>query len=1200
MAQLSSDDPRLGWLGERVCLALGAEPDAYQYLLNEKNADGVAKERYLGCDLDGARYTLQKFFSEETKSGSAIFFFPCLEDVEEEIEVQEAVVVNNLIPAAEVPTAAGDGSTTPAASIDNNSNESVSMDDNVSGIDHQGDADSNGSPSIVLDVPGAAVPAQEDGAVPAASADGEQPAPNIDGEDNFSTASGNKEPLKPVMEMRTVIKKVTVTKRRVKVTMDQVPPYAHDNQQIYFLKQVDDEINNVTTLEKATEYGILSGDCLGSLELVLREVYAPLLDVELAEGVNNEAVRVTNGVRNELRSNMQRFESQISHAHNQVKGEIRLELPDVRVDEDHIKEASEDYETVTKIEAAVDEWCRQISTIIDTEGRKVQEGGGPLAEIEFWRARNTSLSGLYEQINMPQVQLFIRVLQKAETSNLPVFSYQFAELSKLHAEAKDNVKFLTTLERHFKNIVTGSFSTILDTLPSMMHAIRMVWIISRHYNTDERMVPLMERIALKIADKVETEVNIRTVLHKSPDLAKKAIEEAKLVLDTWYNTYMDERQKIEEQGTDHRWQFDRKRLFEQTNYMAKVCSDLLEVTTVLDQFYKFLGPELKAVTGEAQGIDDVMVRVQGLVGPLEKVPFDIFDRKYRDQWNSVMVRFRKSVEEIENMTKSFIKQSFQKLRSAEGAFELVQNFRNIQSRESINQQINERYRDIIYQYMKELEHYQTLFMAQRANPPAYRNHPPVAGAIAWARDLYLRAKKPILRFQAHEGLLSSDYGQESKQRYLAFARSVDAFMTQLFTDWESRVQNVATEKLKLPILMSLREKEAEEAAQRGGGNNNPAAAAAGAPRQAQINPPPPSSSSAAALRIPPPPYRANFAPELTMIIRESKYLDRLGYQVPEMALNVTLQEDKFHRYVQDLNQMLKYYDSLMARLSTVEAQLLKRQISSLQKVLKAGFTPLNWNSQRIPSFIEACNKALNEFSGCVSQIHKSAAMIEEVVSNIESTTLVQEQDFRGLDGKIKPMEVLEFYDLIESKRISRLEGLVQKQKSIESPLIKVEELVAGTNTGTSPVLVGYYQYWEKKIYNAIAKMTISSLASFIVLLQGKYVAPLTKVTVTLNGKDIMLNPPVNDIYKYLTKLGKNIVESSKLFVRWMHGSCLECPPQIINEDDEPFVFSFLEVRWMNTILWSAANMLIQPKPIVIFFKMTTGYQPESAGGGAKV
>ena len=40
--------------------------------------------------------------------------------------------------------------------------------------------------------------------------------------------------------------------------------------------------------------------------------------------------------------------------------------------------------------------------------------------------------------------------------------------------------------------------------------------------------------------------------------------------------------------------------------MARVCGDLLEVAVVLDQFHKFLGPELKAVTGESAGIDDIM------------------------------------------------------------------------------------------------------------------------------------------------------------------------------------------------------------------------------------------------------------------------------------------------------------------------------------------------------------------------------------------------------------------------------------------------------------------------------------------------------------------------------------------------------------------------------------------------------------------
>lgn len=104
------------------------------------------------------------------------------------------------------------------------------------------------------------------------------------------------------------------------------------------------------------------------------------------------------------------------------------------------------------------------------------------------------------------------------------------------------------------------------------------------------------------------------------------------------------------------------------------------------------------------------------------------------------------------------------------------------------------------------------------------------------------------------------------------------------------------------------------------------------------------------------------------------------YQVPEAALNVALQEDKYQKYIQDMHLMLKNYDALVGSLSKVETRLLSRQLQHLQAVLHTGFTPLNWNSQRIPSFIETCNKALNEFSGIVSQIHKSSTMIREVVS----------------------------------------------------------------------------------------------------------------------------------------------------------------------------------------------------------------------------
>jgi hypothetical protein len=50
-------------------------------------------------------------------------------------------------------------------------------------------------------------------------------------------------------------------------------------------------------------------------------------------------------------------------------------------------------------------------------------------------------------------------------------------------------------------MANGSLSSILDTLPPLMNALRMVWIISRHYSDDVRMGNLFERIANEVRER---------------------------------------------------------------------------------------------------------------------------------------------------------------------------------------------------------------------------------------------------------------------------------------------------------------------------------------------------------------------------------------------------------------------------------------------------------------------------------------------------------------------------------------------------------------------------------------------------------------------------------------------------------------------------------------------------------------------------
>ena len=396
---------------------------------------------------------------------------------------------------------------------------------------------------------------------------------------------------------------------------------------------------------------------------------------------------------------------------------------------------------------------------------------------------------------------------------------------------------------------------------------------------------------------------------------------------------MKVRERIENSGTDHRWEFDRKRLFEQTNYMAKICENLHEVAVVLDQFQKFLGPELKAVTGDAKGIDEVVERVQSLVPPLEKVPFDIFERRYKTSWDTVMGQFREDVEDIEERTKTFIDTSFQKLRSAEGAFDLLRDFQNIQSRDSINKQMMQKFDDILVQYTKELELVEGLFRKGAAAAPIFKNYPPAAGKIAWAKALYLRVKKPIMGFRTMESVFKdSDTWQEVTAKYVDLARSIKIFCDGVYDEWMQSVGAVSA-LLQEPIFG------------------------------------PPLVDG----KMPDGPFYVNFRPELKSLIRETKYLDRMGFKVPEAALNVALQESAYHGHVQQLKIVLKMYDAAIKGLTPIETTLLATRLDAMRGVLMTGFDPCNWCSLHIHTLIDQCTKAINEFQSIVSQVERVAS-----------------------------------------------------------------------------------------------------------------------------------------------------------------------------------------------------------------------------------
>ena len=213
--------------------------------------------------------------------------------------------------------------------------------------------------------------------------------------------------------------------RRLKVVADFMPEDAFDLEAVYFIKNTDKALVTEGDVVRNCDTGVLTGNSLLNLSEMLSNVFIPILDMnqESAAAEETSGLEVNDtALRNEFRNGLQKFGSQVSHAIQQVSGDIHLQIPDINIDDPGA--VTDDYETVQILESALEEWTKAITSVVEQEQKKTPQGSGPLAEIEFWRRRNATLSAMFEQINMPRVKKMIEVLDLVESNGMPTYKFQ--------------------------------------------------------------------------------------------------------------------------------------------------------------------------------------------------------------------------------------------------------------------------------------------------------------------------------------------------------------------------------------------------------------------------------------------------------------------------------------------------------------------------------------------------------------------------------------------------------------------------------------------------------------------------------------------------------------------------------------------------------------------------------------------------------
>lgn len=255
------------------------------------------------------------------------------------------------------------------------------------------------------------------------------------------------------------------------------------------------------------------------------------------------------------------------------------QFPDIfsRSDQSIIK----DQKLVAALEGVIFHWEKQIMRTIETYNAKQPNGNGPIAEYDYWREREAALSVLFEPLKKNVFHRITKILEAADSPIINGFQNFFEDLRKAYSLARDNVKFLFTILRHFKTMTyCEDFVITKEAIPHLYDGLQLMWVLSNNYCIDETMVPLLERVSYVLCEKSRAALDNSTLFRRPIKEITKLAQETREMLKTWKECYLDTREKIEMSGKTNRWEFDKKKLFGESDYIILVCKDIENIADV--------------------------------------------------------------------------------------------------------------------------------------------------------------------------------------------------------------------------------------------------------------------------------------------------------------------------------------------------------------------------------------------------------------------------------------------------------------------------------------------------------------------------------------------------------------------------------------------------------------------------------------------
>ena len=155
-----------------------------------------------------------------------------------------------------------------------------------------------------------------------------------------------------------------------------------------------------------------------------------------------------------------------------------------------------------------------------------------------------------------------RQLEAAKSSYLAPFETLSQSIQNFSIEADNNLRFLESITPQCEALAEADPSGIPAILPTLLKCIRMIWSLSKFYNTEERLTGLLRKISNEIIHRCRAKISLDDIFDGDVEVSMVSLEESIACGVAWKRIYKRTAAAVAA-SSSREWNFDDASIFAQ-------------------------------------------------------------------------------------------------------------------------------------------------------------------------------------------------------------------------------------------------------------------------------------------------------------------------------------------------------------------------------------------------------------------------------------------------------------------------------------------------------------------------------------------------------------------------------------------------------------------------------------------------------------